>query len=381
MPVKLKSLTIAPPGYFQFTIPQVSPKVYRSPLFPELRKQFMEIAKNNPQLGLPSDKEGATKWLEEENAMRICEIGGNFIDWTAQTPAPHIRREQPCYMAAGGRFGDLMIILPGLKHVFDTTGVKPVVVASSRFLTIMDGVSYVDAWPIYGLNHTDSGNLRVVNQMARHHFDKVIVPKWWEVDGLPMPSFIMDDLGDTWKDRVPENERNTYMTHQWRSCGWTMQELLDWPLVFDRRNLGREAILALPLDPTCPTILFNFTGISSPFSDGWKILKRLADSVSSNPLGKNIDYVDLSAFEAVRIYDLLGLFDRALCLITIDTATFHLSAASNVPTIHLQRDGHGGSLPRGNSVARIQYGQVENQLKKIETVVLDLLSEWKSTSS
>jgi hypothetical protein len=370
MTVRLRSHLFAPPGYFQFTIPELGAKVWRSATFSELRKQFIEISRKHPDLGLPTDRDGANEWLEIANAMRVADIDGSFVDLTVQTPPEHIRRDQTCFMAAGGRFGDLMIILPGLKHIFDSTGVKPVVIASSKFATMLDGVSYADYWPIYGLNHSDNGHLRACYAMAKHQFKNIVIPKWWEVDGAQMPQFVLDE-DDSWMTKIPENERNTYMTHQWRSCGWTIEQLLTWPLVFDRRDSGREEQLLSKFTSKRPFILFNFQGVSSPFGEGWKILKGLADLISE------VDFIDLSTITAERIYDLLGLFDRAVCLITIDTATFHLSGASKVPTIHLQRDGHGGSLPRGNSVLRVQYGQVENSVDLIRSTIIKILNENK----
>ena len=39
-----------------------------------------------------------------------------------------------CYVQLG-RFGDLMIMLPGWKHLYDTTGEKPNVIACAEFAT------------------------------------------------------------------------------------------------------------------------------------------------------------------------------------------------------------------------------------------------------
>jgi hypothetical protein len=361
MKVRLKSHSSVPPGYFQFTIPQLGKKVWRSPVFSMLVRQFQDIAAANPHLGLPTDRQEISNRLDGENAMRISEIDGCFLALTIQDPPEHTHRFQTCYMAAGGRFGDLMIILSGLKHEFDSTGIKPVVLVGGKFSGLFDGISYADCWPLFGLDHVDNSHLEVAYAAARQKFDRVIVPKWWEVSGVEKPTFKAEP--DLWLEKVSPHERDTYMTKQWQSCGWTMGELLKWPLVFDRRDTERENALIEKFTGKNPFVIFNFNGISSPFRDGWKILGALADSIPG------IDFVDLGGITAERIYDLLGLFDRAVCLITIDTSTFHLSAASEVPTIHLQRSGHGGSLPRGNSILRVRYDEIENRIHEIKDAV------------
>jgi len=370
MKVRLKSHTLVPPGYFQFTIPQVGKKVWRSPIFSMLCKEFQAIAVANPHLGLPTEMMAISEMLDEENAIRVSDIDGCFLTYTVGIPPDYARRNQPCYMACGGRFGDLMIILPGLKHVFDSTGIKPIVVCSERFSSLFDGVSYADCWPVYGLDHSNNSHLDISLTNAKQHFDTVIVPKWWEVSGIEHPKFKTEP--DSWMGKAAPHERDTYMTNQWRSCGWTMAELLEWPLVFDRRDPARESALVEKFTGKKPFVLFNFNGISSPFNYGWKGRKIRESLAVSFP---DVDFVDLEKIKAEKIFDLLGLFDAAKCLITIDTSTFHLSAASKVPTIHLQRDGHGGSLPRGNSVLRMRYVDFHNSLEQIKSVIAKTLNE------
>jgi len=360
MPIRLKCHGIAPPDYFQF---MALGKVWRNPTMPDAIREVLRISAEHPELNLPRDKFSALEWLDEINALRVAELDGGFVDLTVQSPPLELLTHSPCYMAGGGRFGDLMIILPGLKHQFESTGIKPVVICAKKFSGLFDGVSYADCWPVYGLNHVDNSHLMICYSIAKRYFGdgQIVVPKWWEI-GTSEPKFHKEP-DDSWRSKVTPDEMDTYMTNQWRACGWTMTELLEWPLVFDKRDSVRESVLVSENTTNRPFVLFNFSGISSPFSEGSKILEALA------PLTKEIDLIDLSAIKAERIYDLLGLFDLALCLVTIDTSTFHLSAASTVPTIHLQRSGHGGSLPRGNSILKVKYDHVDIQLKNIKDAI------------
>jgi len=85
--------------------------------------------------------------------------------------------------------------------------------------------------------------------------------------------------------------------------------------------------------------------------------------------------VNLNACNAYRVFDLLGLMDRAVGLLTVDTMTLHLAAASKIPYIAYTRDdGQAGSIPKGNCVANIGYSQAVNQLGKTMEIVKSWLN-------
>jgi hypothetical protein len=54
--------------------------------------------------------------------------------------------------------------------------------------------------------------------------------------------------------------------------------------------------------------------------------------------GKTHQIVNLDRVKAHRVYDMLGLYDHAAALVSIDTVHLHLSRASNVPVFALARD-------------------------------------------
>jgi len=47
-----------------------------------------------------------------------------------------------------GKYGDLMVLMPGWKHSFDKTGIRPLVMVSQEFANLFDGVSYVRPWAV-----------------------------------------------------------------------------------------------------------------------------------------------------------------------------------------------------------------------------------------
>lgn len=277
----------------------------------------------------------------------------------------------PCYVQLG-RFGDLMIILPGLLNRFQETGVKPVVMVCAEFSSILDGVSYVQAFPVSGIPWTNGVRRALI--AAEKYYDEVIVPKWWDCHGMapptPPPNEPFVELD--WQGRrliVSQDEWDSYQYSQWKACGWTRQQMLDWPLVFDRRSEKRELDLcAAHLNPRKKNVLYNFSGISNPTS-GFEpdIIRQLL------PLRDRVNLIDLSRIRAIRIYDLLGMYDRSLCVLSGDTATMHLAGASKVPFIGLVADGGAGSIIKGNEILRLRYHEIRDNVSKISDVIVKLL--------
>ncbi len=276
----------------------------------------------------------------------------------------------PCYVHLG-RFGDIMIILPSCLRHYQTTGVKPVVMCCEEFASILDGVSYVESFPVSGIPWTNGVRRAMI--AATKYYDKVIVPKWWDCHGMepPPPPPHEPHVELDWMGRrliVSQSEWDSYQYSQWKSCGHTRQELLDWPLVFDRRDAQREAQLASHhLHPKKPNVLFNFTGTSNPMGYEPEIMREL------QPLRDRINIVDLGRIRATRIYDMLGLYDRSLCVITGDTSTLHLAAASKVNLVAILANGGAGSIVKGNEILRIRYNDVPHRKHEVREAIQRLL--------
>jgi len=276
----------------------------------------------------------------------------------------------PCYVQLG-RFGDIMIILPALLRHFQQTGEKPVLMVCEEFSSILDGVSYVHPFPVWGIPWTTG--VRRARIAADTYYDKVIVPKWWDCHGMYPPQHRPNEpiIELDWQGRrliVAQSEWDSYQYSQWKACGLSRQELLDWPLVFDRRDTQRELqLVGHYLNPRKPNVLYNFTGTSNPMGMEPEVMVEL------RPLIGRVNFVDIGRIKAHRIYDLLGLYDRALCLITGDTSTLHLASCSRVPLIALLADGGAGSIVKGNEVLRLRYHEVGSRRQEIRTAIEKLL--------
>lgn len=270
-----------------------------------------------------------------------------------------------------GRYGDIIQLLPAFKAVHDRIGMKPIVVSSTDYTSVYDGVSYVSVFPINGSWY---GQVPFARDLARQHFGSCIVPQWWhETDRheeicreqAQDHITVLQSHGFNWG--VDMNKNPDYGTSMWWRCGFSREEMLNLPLIFDRRKLDREEALAAPyLRSKKPLLLYNFVGNSSPFAPVPEIMQIVA------PFGDRFKFVDLGRIMAHRIYDLLGLYDRAAGLITTDTATLHLAPASKVPYFAYKVNGWSASVPKGNCKGQCFYTEALDQDKK--TMLLNFLS-------
>lgn len=285
-------------------------------------------------------------------------------------------KSSPIVYCILGRFGDICVVLPGLKALYDSTGTKPIVVVGKEFANIFDGVSYAQAHPVAFDVYR---GVRAAIEFAIYTYGDCIVPKWWDdprnkpPPRIPPPWFGEETpkvkSGETvsmhykgQKIVLAKEDWENYMVSQWEHAGFTREQMMEWPLVFDRRNKEAEAVLARQwFKSTKPKLLYNFSGRTSPlpkehYTPMMQVIHRLAHK---------FEPVNLGSIKAHHIYDLLGLYDQAAALITVDTATLHLAGASSVPYVALLANGGSGSVPKGNCILKVRYhnaGQKQSQI-------------------
>lgn len=267
-----------------------------------------------------------------------------------------------------GKYGDIMIMLPAFKAVADETGTPPICVVSTHFWDIFEGVSYVRPWP---MNVHWWGGVKRARQVAeRAGFDPIVV-KWWDEPGAKPPPAPPDEKTITLRihgqtRKVAESEWDSFQSSQWRFAGFTMQQMKSWPLVFDRRDRNREQALCLKhMKQGKKHLLVNLSSSgTSPFPHS---NLALALAVKSG-----MSIINLAGIRAHRIYDLLGLYDRCTALLTSDTATLHLAAASKIPYVAMLNNGGAGSVPKGNCVLSVRYAEVPNRQTEIFNALTSL---------
>lgn len=232
-----------------------------------------------------------------------------------------------------GRYGDIINILPILQRIYERVG-KPHLMVSREFVGLLDGVSYVEPHIVDFPN----SDLNKAVAIARKEYKNVLVTQIW---------------GSNWNQ---ERKELSYNKESWRMSGFISHfDDITWRPYFDRRN--REAEKALV--DRCkvgakPMLLVNVTkSVSSPFPQGQMIKDIIAREFSAR-----FEIVDLSEFKLQRIYDLLGLMDNAAALVSIDTSTLHLAAATNIPVVALVNPTPWqGTIPRFNCAGRITYAE------------------------
>jgi hypothetical protein len=275
---------------------------------------------------------------------------------------PLLPKYSPVFVQLG-KFGDIMILLVGMKHIFDETGSKPVMLTSTDYGTILEGVSYVQPWiePLHWVN--DLGRAR---RMAESRFGWAICPKWWD-DPRHLPPPVLNGEKTTTlmfagrKIEIPAAQWDSYQLSQWRAAGFKTQEMLDWPLVFDRRNMTRELELRKQVFRTNKKkLLVNLVGGGS---------SRFGfDSEVNSVIGafrNEFEVVDMARIRAHRIFDLLGLYDAAAGMVTVDTSTLHLAGAHRLPYVAYLANGGGGSIPKGNCTLAMRYHETIKRLDEL----------------
>lgn len=247
-----------------------------------------------------------------------------------------------------GRFGDILNILPIAKHIFDRDGKKPVIMVSKDYASILSAVSYADPY-VFDAPFTELSKAIVV---AKAHFKNVLVSQMYGKGFSVIP------------------KQPSFNTESWRAVGFLpMWNLL--PLVLDVRDKTREKALMdrviVKFDK--PYVLLNFAGQSSPFP-GEEIIADLRFRWSHM-----INFVDISNLKAEYLQDLLVLMENAAGMITIDTATLHMSSATRVRYVALITSGPTlwhGSTPKGNCVLQLRYNEVLERRQELHSFIESL---------
>lgn len=217
-----------------------------------------------------------------------------------------------------GAHGDICTMLPWMKREAERTGAPVKVLVGKAYVPLFDGVSYALPVPWPGDFVQLAAALRFLKQ---------------DLPGLQVK--VLQYAG-----RMQDRTFPSFVHEMWYAAG-ALREFGKWPLVFDRRDAAGEELLAERVRRNGSNgtyddrrmILVARRGRSSPFKFADEMMRTVR-----REFGKEFFIVDLAKVRAERIYDLLGLYDRASALVSIDTVHAHLSRASNVPTLVLARD-------------------------------------------
>ncbi len=277
-------------------------------------------------------KFGSVRWIDHvEMAKRFVSESEIFAYDTPLSRAVPVKKGSVCVVQLG-RYGDITNVLPICLHIFNSYQ-KPYMMVSREFLPILDGVSYVEPFPV------DLYCDQVLDGMAiaKANFEHVIQTQIWG------------------RGYTQEKLTDSYNREMWRMGGFLKEfENEAWQPYFDQPNPPDEAFALLD---GRPLILTNLTcGASSPFPAGAQILKMVEERY-----GKDYQVLDVGPIRLKRVYDLEHLIRQAKVVVSIDTVLLHLVAGKKTPVVALVQSSQPwlGSVCRGHTVARMNYAQVE----------------------
>ena len=237
-----------------------------------------------------------------------------------------------------GRIGDNINLMPVLysEHL---AGRRPTIVTSGKYSDLFDVVSYCDVKRYSG----DPADLTNAIGLCR---------------GLP-------DLRVAQVFMHPNETRqeSTYALESYR-LGRFRDLWRKFPYVIDQRDPAREHQLLENID--CPFIGVAPLGVSSPFANSEQLVNGLRLRFPDHAI------LNLSKVKAERIYDLLGILDRASCLVTIDTAHLWLANAAKCPTVALVNDGWRGSPSPVTATSTFRYRdfQLDSVCDEVEKTLI-----------
>ena len=238
------------------------------------------------------------------------------------------------------RLGDIVSALPMMKAEHDA-GREVSCIVSPNFAAVFDGVSYVKPILLDTHDRDVEGGERYAKQLG---FERILAT---QVNGNP---------------RKPIPETENFITWQWQFGGY-LDQFHTLPLVFDRRDPLREDEAVRRIIPSIPhdlrpVLLYALHGHSSPFYKFAEFERWLLTCFSHK-----YRCIDIGKCKLPKPYDLLGLYERAEVLITIDTAHCHLSYATQTPTIVMSRGDSRWhwSEPRSHWVGHVTYEDAVQQ--------------------
>lgn len=231
-----------------------------------------------------------------------------------------------CQIIQLGRYGDLINILPIAKDQADQLGAPVEIICLRDFADLLEGTSY--AKPIIS--------------PSKSVFDIV----------TDRPGMMNTHAGS----EQPDGCELPYNLRAWKQVGYLDRFYELFPL-FDRRSPVRElALVEERVNFDKPVLLYTLAALSSGLKS--EVRNQLKDLIHGS-FDADFQVIDIGAFRAVRLYDLLGLFDVASVLITVDTAALHLATASSVPTVALLSDhppvDWRATATKGNVIFRTYY--------------------------
>lgn len=254
------------------------------------------------------------------------------------------KRESRLCVVELGRYGDILNILPVLKHIYDNYE-KPHLMVSAEFADLLEGCSYVEPF-VTSLKNEKLGSAL---EIAKQSFQIVLNAGVWG------------------EGHIQKKCTRSYNMDSWNNTGYLrFFDNADMRPMFDRRDADREHLLLAGLRgyDTRPMMLVNVSkAVSSPCAHCAELLAEI-----QKVWDHDYHVVNLAEHRAHRLYDFIGVFEAAACLISLDTSFIHLATATDIPVVALTNpkgDGWASTVVRcGNLIHAIPYDKVQQDNRR-----------------
>ena len=245
------------------------------------------------------------------------------------------------------KFGDICALLPLLQHECEN-GNPMALMVSKDYASVMEGQSIVETIVFDGGAH----EIQRAYEHAKTLSNDVTCVQ------------VAGPAAEVKKYTYELNGRKGEVTDSFAKEPWHILGKMDvWRkqpvLKFDKRDEKREWKLISEShdflgDKKDKVILISLGGANSPFP-----FRPLLERMIYLQFEQQYQIIDISKIKCERVYDLLGLYERASCLIASDSAPLHLATAvPSLPVIALINDKPSlwnGSPWRANHVCHVRY--------------------------
>lgn len=306
--------------------------------FPIWSKQTRHIAGLGPEHRHPEDAGTRASPLPTADHAASTPLKGLLSEF--HSDLRKIRNTRDLAVVQLGRHGDILLLLPGFQQMAKTSRLK--VITLPQYGDLLKGLSNIEWVPFEGTMQ----QWREAAEFGKTIADEVIVSQvGWVPATKPIKNFALDG---------------------WYRAGLPDDDFHRLPLVIENRDRATEQQLVQKhLTTRKPLILWCGAGMTTPFDRASEFREWLILTI-----GNSFELLDIADVNAPRIQDLLGLYERARLLISIDTATLHLGYATQIPTIAFVNDiPYGASEPRSHWVWWVPYSAVFGNLQQIERVI------------
>lgn len=252
-----------------------------------------------------------------------------------------------------GRNGDIVFACSMLKYIHDRIGGNVTLIVSSEYSNVASSCSWIKQHVI----PVPYGNVGKAIGIARQHYSIIVRLQPWSLDAgiIQSSEFFTDDA---------------------MKCAGLLKHksLLPTSGVFDVRSSERESALVRKyIDASKPNVLMCLSsGVSGNLACHATVRRMMVPRLEDN----GVNVVNLDQIRSQSPVDMLGLYDAADAIVTIDTMHLHLAAHSQIPMFAFLVDGKwSGARPLKNPVMQVPYSRAVQLCGRMAQTIINRIEK------